>query len=59
MLILLHSLFFPDLKSLKFKCSNFTLVTRVYHFSLQYNEDRKMKALICSMGQRKSLFNRI
>ena len=37
----------------------FTLVTRVYHFSLQYNEDRKMKALICSMGQRKSLFNRI
>ena len=36
------------------KCSNFTLVTRVYHFSLQYNEDRKMKALICSMGRRKS-----
>ena len=30
------------------------LVTRVYHFSLQYNEDRKMKALICLMGQRKS-----
>ena len=23
------------------------------NFSLQYNEDRKMKALICSMGQRK------
>ena len=27
-------------------------------YNLQsYNEDRKMKALICSMGQQKSLFN--
>ena len=56
MLILLHSLFFPDLKSLNVLI---LCLTRVYHFSLQYNGDRKMKALICSMGQRKSLFNRI
>ena len=57
MLILLHSLFFPDLKSLNVLILRYTILSSLENFSLQYNEDRKMKALICSMGQRKSLFS--